>query len=61
VVADSADVVDGLSTLMQRAGLVLPLLGECDTGAQRCGVTTPERVALLALYIATSSAYASTA
>jgi D-serine deaminase-like pyridoxal phosphate-dependent protein len=41
VVADSAEVVDGLSATMFHAGLILPVLVECDTGAQRCGVTTP--------------------
>ena len=47
VVADSEVVVDGLSTAMSRAGLTLPVLVECDTGALRCGVTTPaEAVAL---------------
>ena len=41
VVADSAAVVEGLSAAMARAGLVLPVLVECDTGAMRCGVTRP--------------------
>lgn len=41
VVADSAEVVEGLSAAMAGAGLVLPVLVECDTGAMRCGVTTP--------------------
>ena len=47
VVANSHEVVEGLSAAMSRAGLTLPVLVECDTGAQRCGVTTPgEAVAL---------------
>jgi D-serine deaminase-like pyridoxal phosphate-dependent protein len=54
VVADSAEVVDGLSDAMRRAGLVLPVLVECETGARRCGVTTPEQVAALAVHIARS-------
>ncbi len=41
VVADSIEVVEGLSDAMSDAGLVLPVLVECDTGLNRCGVTTP--------------------
>ena len=48
VVADSADVVEGLSAAMSRAGLTLPVLVECDTGAHRCGVTTPTEALALA-------------
>ena len=48
VVADSLAVVDGLSAGMSRAGLTLPVLVECDTGAARCGVTTPEAALRLA-------------
>ncbi len=48
VVADSAEVVEGLSAAMSRAGLTLPVLVECDTGAHRCGVTTPAEAAALA-------------
>jgi alanine racemase-like protein len=40
-VADSNEVIEGLSSAMSRAGLELPVLVECDTGAQRCGVTSP--------------------
>ena len=47
VVADSHEVVENLSAAMSRAGLSLHVLVECDTGALRCGVTTPgEAVAL---------------
>jgi D-serine deaminase-like pyridoxal phosphate-dependent protein len=52
VVADSVEVVDGLSAAMSRAGLTLPVLVECDTGAQRCGVVSAEGVAALAQHIA---------
>ncbi len=41
VVADCAEVVEGLSSAMSRAGLTLQVLVECDTGALRSGVTTP--------------------
>ncbi len=41
VVADSTNTVEGLSAAMSRAGLTLPVLVECDTGVQRCGLTTP--------------------
>ena len=33
---------------MARAGLTLPVLVECDSGAERCGVTTPEAAVALA-------------
>ncbi len=48
VVADSAEVVDGLSATMSHAGLILPVLVECDTGAERCGVATPAAALTLA-------------
>jgi D-serine deaminase-like pyridoxal phosphate-dependent protein len=48
VVADSNDVIEGLSSAMSRAGLELPVLVECDTGAQRCGVTSPTDAVTLA-------------
>ena len=48
VVADSKDVIEGLSSAMSRAGLQLPVLVECDTGAQRCGVTSPADAVALA-------------
>lgn len=51
VVADSAECVEGLSAAMSRAGLTLPVLVECDTGAHRCGVTTPEQAVALAQLI----------
>ena len=48
VVADSKDVIEGLSSAISRAGLELPVLVECDTGAQRCGVTSPADAVALA-------------
>jgi D-serine deaminase-like pyridoxal phosphate-dependent protein len=48
VVADSHTIVEGLSAAMSRAGLELPVLVECDTGALRCGVTTPSEAVALA-------------
>ena len=48
VVADSKDVIEGLSSAMSRAGLELPVLVECDTGAERCGVTSPADAVALA-------------
>jgi D-serine deaminase-like pyridoxal phosphate-dependent protein len=48
VVADSADVVQGLSAAMSRASLTLPVLVECDTGAHRCGVASPAEAVALA-------------
>ncbi len=51
VVADSAEVVDGLAATMSHAGLILPVLVECDTGAHRCGVATPADALALARII----------
>jgi len=48
VVADSREVAAGLSAAMAEAGLALTVLVECDTGAKRCGVQTPDEAALLA-------------
>jgi len=48
VVADSVQVIEGLSSAMARAGLKLPVLVECDTGSMRCGVTTPADALALA-------------
>jgi len=48
VVADSNETIDGLSSAMSRAGLELPALVECDTGAERCGVTSPAGAVALA-------------
>jgi D-serine deaminase-like pyridoxal phosphate-dependent protein len=48
VVADSKETVEGLSSAISRAGLELPVLVECDTGAQRCGVASPAAAVTLA-------------
>ena len=51
VTADSAYVVQGLSDAAQRAGLTLMVLIECDTGAHRCGVQSPQEATALARLI----------
>jgi D-serine deaminase-like pyridoxal phosphate-dependent protein len=58
VVADSREVVEGLSAAMSRGGLTLPVLVECDTGARRCGVTTPSDAVSLAQAIERASGLA---
>lgn len=52
VVADSAAVVDGLAAAFADAEAPLNVLVECNTGADRCGVGTPEAAAELAARIA---------
>jgi D-serine deaminase-like pyridoxal phosphate-dependent protein len=52
VTADSEDVARGLSAAARGAGLTLPVLVECDTGAGRCGVPTPQAAADLGGVIA---------
>lgn len=52
VTADSLVTVKGLSMAAQTAGSDLAVLVEFDSGAQRCGVQTPEEAAHLALAIA---------
>lgn len=54
VVADSAAVVAELAAAMEGTGRKLTVLVECDTGARRCGVPTPEMAAELANRIAAS-------
>ena len=51
VTADSAFTVRGLSKAATEAGLTLTVLIECDTGAQRCGVQSPQEAAELARLI----------
>lgn len=51
VTADSAYVIHGLADAAERAGLVLLVLIECDTGAHRCGVQSPQEAAELARLI----------
>ncbi|MDQ0322355.1 D-serine deaminase-like pyridoxal phosphate-dependent protein [Pararhizobium capsulatum DSM 1112] len=52
VVADSAKVIDGLSAAFAEEDKPLTVLVECNTGADRCGVATPEAAAELAKRIA---------
>ncbi|MCO6188394.1 D-TA family PLP-dependent enzyme [Rhizobium sp. L1K21] len=51
VVADSKRVADGLSATFGDQTSLLPVLVECDTGANRCGVQSPEAAEALATYI----------
>lgn len=51
VTADSPFTVRGLSNAAQQADLVLNVLIECDTGAHRCGVQSPQEAAELARLI----------
>ncbi len=51
MVADSAEVVQGLSQAFADAPEPLTVLVECNTGANRCGVPTPEAAAELAVII----------
>jgi D-serine deaminase-like pyridoxal phosphate-dependent protein len=48
VVADNAAVVEGLSAGFADAKKPLPVLVECNTGADRCGVETPAEALELA-------------
>jgi D-serine deaminase-like pyridoxal phosphate-dependent protein len=48
VVADGPEVVDGLSKAFAGAGDILTVLVECNTGANRCGVASPQAAAALA-------------
>lgn len=52
VVADNATVIDGLSAAFTKAGLTLDVFVECNTGADRCGVGSPQEAAELAARIA---------
>ncbi|MFP5078074.1 D-TA family PLP-dependent enzyme [Rhizobium sp. YIM 134829] len=54
VVADSAAVVDGLSTRFAGEPEPLRVFVECNTGANRCGVPTPDVAADLAGHIASA-------
>lgn len=51
VVADSVEVVAGLGRAGEAAGRDISVLVECDTGAKRNGVQTPEAAAELARVI----------
>ena len=48
VVADSSFCVEGLSKTFKGAGEPISVLVECDTGANRCGVTSPHLACELA-------------
>ena len=52
--ADSAYTVRGYAAAAHGAGLELPVLIEFDSGAQRCGVQSPQEAAALAHQIAHS-------
>ena len=52
VTTDSAFTARGLSNAAMIAGLTLTVLVECDTGAGRCGVQSPQEAAALARLIA---------
>jgi len=51
VTTDSAFTARGLSNAAMLADLTLPILIECDTGAGRCGVQSPQEAAELARLI----------
>jgi D-serine deaminase-like pyridoxal phosphate-dependent protein len=51
VIADNDFCVDGLTDTFAAALKPLSVLVECDTGAGRCGVTTPQAAADLAQHI----------
>lgn len=48
VTADNSVTIKGLSSAFTSAGLDLPVLVECDTGAGRCGVQTAQEALELA-------------
>ncbi|ASY60109.1 MULTISPECIES: D-TA family PLP-dependent enzyme [Sinorhizobium] len=52
VVADNPAVVDGMSAVFADATKPLTVLVECNTGADRCGVASPEAAAELARRVA---------
>ena len=52
VTLDNAVVASELDAALREAGLVLPVLIECDTGGERCGVQTPEEAVQLARLVA---------
>ena len=54
VTADSAVTISGLSTAFADTERPLDVLVECDTGAGRCGVQTPQAACDLAAVIAAS-------
>ncbi len=55
VVADNAEILDGLAHAARMAGRKLSVLAECDTGMGRNGAQTPEAAAALAKAIAANA------
>lgn len=51
VVADSQVVIEGLSAFFASRGRTLTVLVECNTGADRCGVGSPEMARELAVTV----------
>lgn len=51
VVADNKSVINGLAQAFAGAKNKLPVLVECDTGAGRCGVQSPQQALELAQYL----------
>jgi D-serine deaminase-like pyridoxal phosphate-dependent protein len=54
VVADNEKVIDGLRNRFVSEAKPLPVLIECNTGANRCGMATPEEAVILAEAVAKS-------
>ncbi len=54
VTADNAVVIEGLSAAFADAPRALPVMVECDSGARRCGVASPQEAVTLAQAIADS-------
>lgn len=52
VAADSAKTIDGYAAVFTDASHPLPVIVECDTGAARCGVQSPDEALALAERIA---------
>ena len=58
VVADSAKVAEGIAWAAGQAGRSIRVLIECDTGAGRCGVQSPDAALALAQIISKSKGLA---
>ncbi|NIA70565.1 D-TA family PLP-dependent enzyme [Pelagibius litoralis] len=54
VTADNPVVIEGLSAAFADAPRALPVMVECDSGAHRCGVASPEEAVTLAQAISSS-------
>ena len=54
VVADNETVIDGLRKRFVSEAKPLPVFVECNTGANRCGIATPEEAVILAEAVAKS-------